>query len=449
MAATPPSRPGFSISQLALLVPWIALVIGAWGPIGDSSFLWHVRAGSLQASSGSVITMDPFSFTMGGEAWLTQSWLIELLYGWAESLVGLGFVAVMILLISTLTFFAVGLVAFQHSNSVPATAFILILTTLIVISFSVPRPVIFSYLLLAGVVLAWERPSTRWTVPFLLWVFAAVHASFVIALAYIGLTILMRRDWRALPIAILSGVATLATAHGLGVIEFLTNFNENRQALQFISEWRRPTLLSPLFIPFVGGSVFIIIGAARRRIRAQHAWLLIPFLALGVSSIRAVPPAWIVLVPLVAVSLSDLGIGMKKRLRPRLATVFAGVVLMMPFLVAKPGGVLDDSFPVAALSELDETPTFHNDRVGGYLIWAAGPERRVYIDDRAELYGWRMEEFVKVREGDADWREVFERDGIAQVLMRSDEPLLNDLAAAGWLVSYKDESYTVMAPASG
>ena len=38
---------------------------------------------------------------------------------------------------------------------------------------------------------------------------------------------------------------------------------------------------------------------------------------------------------------------------------------------------------------LADVPTFHDDSTGGYLIWAEGPERLVYIDDRAELYGER------------------------------------------------------------
>jgi hypothetical protein len=99
----------------------------------------------------------------------------------------------MILLTGTVTFAAVGLMAYGKSRSVPATVFVLVLTTLALISFLVPRPVLFSFLLMSLVVLAWDRPSLRWSVPFLFWVWAAVHASFFIGLAYIGLVIIMER----------------------------------------------------------------------------------------------------------------------------------------------------------------------------------------------------------------------------------------------------------------
>jgi len=445
-AALQPQGRRFSIAHLALVVPWVALVIDAWGPITDNSFLWHVRAGSVQIDQGEVLTTDPFSFTRGGEQWLTQSWLVELLYGWAEGLSGLGFVPYMILLVSTLTFLGIGLIAFNYSRSVPATAFVLVLSVLALISFLVPRPVIFSYLLMVLVILAWDRPSTRWALPLLFWMWAAVHGSFVIGLAYVGLSLLMRRDWKAVPTAVVAGLATLFTAHGFGVITFLARFTQNRDALEFITEWRRPELLDVVFLPLAGGVVFIVIGALRQRIGPKHLWLLVPFLILGMSSVRAIPPAWLALVPLVAIALSGLEIGSRAGLRPRLAVVFGLVVLILPFLLIEGGELSDDRFPIAAVASVNDSPTFHDDVVGGYLIWAEGPQRQVYIDDRAELYGERMEEFVKLRRGELDWQIIFARDGVRQALLANSEPLIEMLGSAGWVTVHRDDYFTVLRP---
>jgi hypothetical protein len=444
-ASAAPSR-RFSIAHLALIVPLVALVIAAWGPIGDNSFLWHIRAGEIQALSGSVLTTDPFSFTMFGEGWLTQSWLVELLYGWGESISGLGFVAPMILAVSMITFVCIGLIAYRASRSVPATAFVLILTTLLMISFLVPRPVLFSFLLLSLLVLAWDRPSVRWTAPFIVWIWAAAHGSFVIGLAYLGLTWLMNKQWRLTPTLIITGLVTLFTAHGLGVIEYLFNFAESREALNYISEWRQPQLFSVVFLPFVGGMIFIVIGAFRGLILPRHLWLIVPFVLLGMSSIRAIPPGWLALVPLVSLSLSSLTLGSGRRFGQVSAAVFGVTVVVISMFVKPEGGLSEDRFPVAALPSLDNVPTFHDDRTGGFLIWADGPERHVYLDDRAELYGDRLGEFVRIRDGDQDWRPVFERDGIEQVLLKADESLLDDLMDAGWDTIYHDDFYVVLRP---
>jgi hypothetical protein len=424
----------------------VALVIDAWKPIVDNSFLWHIRAGTVQSDLGAVLTTDPFSFTMIGESWLTQSWLVEIFYGWAESLTGLGFVPVMILVVGGLTFVGIGLIAYRKSGSVPATVFVLILSILALISFLVPRPVLFSYLVMTLVLLAWDRPKARWMLPFLFWLWAAVHASFIIGLAYVGLSLLARRDWRALQFVLVAALATLGTAHGVGVVTFLLDFTESSDALQYLTEWRRPEFSETVFLPFAGLIVFVVLGAFRGRILPRHVWLIAPFVMAGLSSVRAIPPAFLALIPLLAVSLSGLEIGSQGGLRARLALVFALVVLVLPLLLIEDGQLSEERFPVDAVASLDDTPTFHDDVIGGFLIWAQGPERKVYIDDRAELYGNRMAEFVDVRRGQADWHPVFQRDGIGQALLPNDAYLVSELGEAGWETVYRDENFTLLRP---
>ena len=442
--ATEPSPRRFSIAHLALLVPWVALVIDAWAPIRDNSFLWHVRAGEVQVRAGEVLTEDPFSFTMLGERWLTQSWLAELLYAWGEDISVLGFVPPMMLVSSSIAFIAFGLIAYRFSQSVPATAVVLLLTTLLFLSFLVPRPVIFSYGLFGLVILAWERPATRWTLPLLFWVWASVHGSFAIGLLYVGLSIIARKEWKAVSTAFVSGIVTLATAHGFGVVTMLMSFARAGDALALLSEWRRPEVWSITFFPFVLGIVLLLVGVVRQRVTPVHLWILVPFLLLGLSATRAVPPAWIALLPLVASGLHRLRVGSMRRFGPASAVVFGLAVAVAPFLVKDDGRLDEGRFPVAARQALVNLPTFHDDRVGGYLIWTDGPERLVYLDDRAELYGGRLGEFVGIRSGETDWEPVFDRDSIEQVLLRADEHLLDDLKAAGWAVAHEDGQYVVL-----
>ena len=443
-AAPKPRR--YSIAQLALLVPWVALVIDAWKPIRDNSFLWHIRAGELQVDAGEVLTSDPFSFTMPGAPWLTQSWLAELVYAWGEDRSGLGFVPWIMLMMSSILFVGLGLVAYRRSKSVPATAVVLLLSTALIVSFLVPRPVIFSFALFVLVILAWERPSTRWTLPMLFWIWASVHGSFAIGLLYLGLSMVRRREWRAWPTGAVSGLVTLATAHGLGIVQMLLDFADSREALALIAEWARPEVWSIVFTPFLIGLGIVIIGAYRRTVEPRDLWIVVPFLALALTAIRAVPPAWLALVPLVAVSMSGLRLGDRKRFGIVAATIFTAITVVTPFVIREDAALDEERFPVAGLDAMDDVPTFHDDRAGGYLIWASGPERLVYLDDRAELYRDRMVEFVGIREDEIDWQPIFDRDGIEQVLLRTEETLVERLEEAGWVYTHDDGFYVVMRP---
>lgn len=442
-AATPfPRR--LSLFHLALLTPWVALVIDSFDRIVDNSFLWHIRAGELQLTAAEVLTADPFSFTRFGEPWITQSWLAEVFYGWAESQGGVGFTAPMMLLASLVAIIAIGLVAHQVSNSVPATAVVVLLTTLLLVRFVVPRPVLFSYPLFALVVLCFQRRPTRWALPFLFWIWASVHASFVIGLVYISLSIASKKDWRAVRVAVAAGLATLLTAHGLSVIRMLFDFAGSRRYLELVSEWRTPNFLEIALLPVLIGIVLMIYGGMKGHLRPASLWVIAPFLALAFSAERAVATAWIATVPFIAVSVSGLTVRSFRGFPMRSSAVFVGVIALLPWAFTNQVEIDSETFPVEAAAFLEDVPTFHDDFAGGYLIWSRALEQGVYIDDRVELYGERVEEFVGVRSGRLSFEPVFQRDGIVQALLRTDEFLVRDLSASGWISIYEDDQYTVM-----
>lgn len=442
--AAEPAPRRVSLAHLILGIPWVAVVIDAWAPIRDNSFLWHIRAGTAQQAAGSVLTTDPFSFTAAGEPWRTQSWLAELLYAWGEGVAGLGFVPPMMLVTSTIALIGIGLVAHKKSGSLVVTALLMLLSMMLLIRFLVPRPVIFSFALFPLVILAWDNPRARFALPFLFWVWASAHGSFVIGLGWVFLALVSDREWRRFPVLFVSGAATLLTAHGLGVLEVLIDFSRAGENLALLTEWRRPEPISAVFTPFLIGVGLLVVGGARRTIEPRHLILIAPFLLLGFSSTRAVPPAWLGLLPLVAVALQGVWLEVPRRFSMATAGVFVIALLGIPFVLKGDASLDDDRFPVEAARHLEPVNTFHDDRAGGYLIYARWPEMGVFLDDRAELYDDLMAEFVAVRSGEEDWRPLFEREGISQALLPVDDSLVAELDAAGWEMVHADDSFVVM-----
>ena len=420
-------------------------------PIGDNSFLWHVRAGTAQLDLGRVLTADPFSFTEKGSAWRTQSWLAELGYGWLErTFDGIGWVPLMKFLTVSLTIALLGLVIYRVSgrrNGVTLAALLVMVWQ--ASPFAIARPALLGFLLLACVIaVAHSSRRALWLLPLLFWFWASVHGMFVVGLGYLLLDALRRRSRRQLIAVGISGLATVLTAHGIGVWLILVQFLRNSPALDLISEWQPPDFSSPFVIPLLLVILLLLAAGTWGRLNPTDLWIMVPFVAFGVMAGRNVWPAVMVLLPIAAKALPE----SKKPAKVRgdepvvVNWAFAVVLTMAAVLgLVREAPLDEDRFPsVAATEALQPGPLYNGTAVGGYLIYAEWPEREVFIDDRAELFGeeglMRFHDFksgVGIEEGFAEL-------GISQAIVTVDWPIAEYLRLLGWTVDYEDEFFIVM-----
>lgn len=435
-----------------MLVPFIVVAWRAALPLSDNSFLWHVRAGTVQLEAGEVLRADPFSFTAAGEPWRTQSWLVELGYGWLENLTGgLGWVPLLKLAAVSTTVALVGLVIHRAGRGRRGLTLAgLLLLVWQGIPFGVARPALFGFVLLAMLVAvthAERRPL--WLLPLLFWIWAAVHGTFVIGLGYLFLDALRRRSRKQIVAVVVSGAVTVFTAHGLGVWWILLQFLKNREALDLISEWQPPDFTNPFIVPFLIVIIGILVAGTLNQLEPGDLWIIIPFVVFGVMAERNVWPAVIVLVP-VAARAFNAG---ELKTRPNRSEIVAlnwviaaALVVAGAIGVTRPFELSEERFPTrSAVEVLEPGPLFNGSAVGGYLIYADWPDRDVYIDDRAELYGVEgIRRFQEVKAG-IGVQETFSEFGIEQVLVSVDWPLVEHLELLGWKSRYRDDYFVVMA----
>lgn len=439
-----------SVRHLFVLVPVLGVVVSAARTITDNSFLWHVRAGTVQLDAGEVLRTDPFSFTAGGEAWRTQSWIADLGYGLLERLTDdLSWVWPLIALTMLAAVAMLALAVYRQLSNPVALAAVLFFAVWLLLRTLVPRPVIFSHLLLAALILVLAHERLRWTIPLLVWVWAGLHGSFIIG---IGLVVLeaIRSGRRLLWYSVgLSLVAASLTAHGLAVWGILGEFAANRGALSLISEWAPPDLTDTSVAPYALLLTALLVAAARGRISVRDLIVVAPFALFGLTSYRAIIPAALVLAPWAARALDPPAHSVRQEsgvLNATIAVVLIGAAVWAGALRAE-SQPDPEHFPVAALSAIEDGPLFHDDSAGGFLIYAAWPDRLVYIDDRAELYGAdRSETFVQARAGDAGWEAALAEHDIRQVLLETDATGLQEvLLASGWVERHRDDSFILLA----
>jgi hypothetical protein len=431
----------FPIVVVGLLMP-----LAAAGPIGDNSFLWHVRAGAAQWDLGRVLTSDSFSYTTAGAPWRTQSWLAELGYAGMEALAGsVAWAPIFVAVVGLLALTFVGLGVYSATRSTMSVALWLFLAVWLIAPFAHPRPVILSYLLLAVLVVVVRLDDrVSWAAVPIMWVWAAVHGSWMFGIGLLVLEAVRRRSWRVGSLAGLSLVAVTLTAHGIGVWGILADFLSNRDALEYLGEWGRPDLIDIVQGPYLIIVVAVVVALVRRRISFNDLWVVLPFLLSGFMTERTVVPAAIVALPYAARAF-DLAMPIPARrssLVPWAMTIV--VVVVGAALLLRPGPMFrEDRFPDdALLAAVSADRFFHDDAVGGYLIFRDWPDRQVYIDDRAELYGAGM--FQGLRDVKAgDYAAVFEEWGMTEAIVKPDWDLGERLSEDGWRVVYEDEWFAL------
>ncbi len=447
-------RRGLSVIHAAPLLIGLLLAIRASEAIGDNSFLWHIRAGSVQLDIGRVLTTDPFSFTAAGESWRTQSWIVELAYAGLESATpSLAWANWFVFGVGAVVLALIGMALYDRSRSPVIVTLGLLVAMWLFAPFAQARPVIVSYVFMGALVLILRRKDELlWLLVPLLWLWAGVHGSWTLGGVLIILELIRSRDLRLLKVGIVSLVITLFTAHGIGTWIILYDFSRAGAALGLISEWQPPNFGGIAQAPYLIVIVGLFVGFARGRLTLRDLIVVLPFLFYGMTSERAVFPAAIVLLPFAVAGIPSPTLSRSTTSKSIVVTamVVIGGMALLPMLV-RPLGVLDaERFPNdAVVASIDGSTVFHDTAVGGYLIYAAWPDDLVYIDDRAELYGFeRLEGFVRAQSG--DYVEVFDRYDIEVAIVKPDSALFRRLTADGWMLEVESEEFvTLSAPADG
>lgn len=440
------------LRHLWLLVPFWALALRSALPVRDNSFLWHVRAGIDQLAAGDVIRNDPYSFTRAGAPWRTQSWLVELGYGRLEAwFPGLGWVPWFLLAVMGATLAVVLAVLWSRNGGHLGVIVTLVTVGWLIQPYVQPRPVSVGLALLAvvGAVTAMRRPSL-WAVPPLMWLWAAVHGSFVLGLVFLGLDAVRRRSRRQLLAVVLGAVAATLTAHGFGVWHILADFVANREGLSLIQEWRPPDFTTPWLAAFLVLLALLMAGLAAGRIPAAALWMVVPAVVLALTSARGVFASVLVLAPW----LGDAAMVVPDRNETPAsrfvvwATALAMAVTAVVLLTGS--GEVDDSlFPTAeAVAAVGDGPVFTSVGVAGFLLYSA-EGRRVFIDDRVELYGADfLTRYQRAADGQ-EWRRLFAEHDIRQALLEVGGPLLDRLGEDGWVACHRDATFVVVAVTCG
>ena len=441
----------------------------------DPDLWWHVKVGESILATHRFPTTDPYSFTVLGQPWLAYEWLGEVALAAAQRIGGLrGLDALLIILSSAIMLAIYAFTTIRTGNSKAGFAATAILLVLARPSFSL-RPQMFGYLFLVLTLIALElfrqgKRGALWCLPVLMLAWVNTHGSWIIGMGAIfvywmsGLVEfrvggIETERWSAGDRKRISFVFLLClcalplTPYGTRIamspFEFASSLPLN---VTQILEWQS--------MPFnlAGGKIFLalLLGFVVAQVALRYSWKLAEFALFLFGTVMACLHIRFLLVfvpffaPILAAIIARWMRGYDRRkdhYALNVALIAAVVVGVVHYFPSRPElqKIVGERWPVNAVEYLNAHefpgPMYNAYGFGGYLIWTRGPEHKVFIDGRADVYerGGVLRDYLHIAQLKPGALALLQNYGIRSCLIERDEALGTLLgASAEWKRVYSD-----------
>jgi len=452
--------------------------------LNDPGTGWHLRAGQMMLEEKRWIVVDPFSFTHGGEPWITFEWLSEVIFALVERVAGLGglvwFGFTLFALVPVLLF------RWLLANKIPhAAAFAYAVSALLMLQgHTLARPHVFTYLAFVLLLLVVgprmeDGPTRRqWlALPLLFGLWANLHGGFVAGIVWLGARVAgfaldrtsgrgSLRDWSGLLAA--CAAVTLVNPHGARLHAHIWEELVELDTVRYWMEFAPPDFYGPsLLAAVVLATTFALLIGLRAGALADLPWQeflpVLVFLFFSFKSQRHV----FLLLPVASVTVCRAVIGMLARpvvlphrwrrfaelLREARGEWWAVPLLALLFGAWLAAGGLPQSlrvgeqhlskgatdFLAANLSRVQRPLT--TSTTGGPLLYYFFPALRVSFDDRGEFYRDRENlKFIHLFAMAPGWRATLSERRFDAAILPPGMPLVQGLALLPeWREAYRDD----------
>ncbi len=380
----------------------------------------HLLMGKIIVSGLAVPKINLLSHTYPNFPFINSHWLSEVVFYLVNQVGGAGMLLGLKVVVMTAAFSLTTLTAWKFSRSLVATAMAFLVMAPVLLERTEIRPEMFSYLFTAIFVyiLLLNQKRWWWILPILEIFWVNMHIYFIlgpILVAIFGVQVVwskrLERNWLLL-IGGLTIIATLLNPFGfLGAIYPFTVFEnygysivENQNIFFLETVTRNPNIAYFKFALVCLGGSFIL---SRFWKRPLVIFLLTGLVILPMVAIRSFPYFYLLLMPVMALNLSDL--------QPRILEVIKkwahldwlvifGICLIIfwqgwqvvsgshyrrtnsqkefGFGVSESGRTAADFFLVEKL----HGPVFNNFDLGSYLEYRLYPDEKMFVDGRPEAF---------------------------------------------------------------
>jgi hypothetical protein len=448
----------------AVVVAFFIVLTVVRGPI-DADFWWHLTTGRLILESGSVPSVDPFSFAYDGP-WVAHEWLGEVIIAGLVDTVGFGVTAALFGLAAAGALLVPAYALHRNGVAVRALLPWIVIGTYTLAAFATVRPQVLSWLLLAVLIvlllgITAEDRVRPWLVLPLMLVWANLHGLYVAGLGVIGLyavftifgaTALAKRWWIALGMLVGAvAVSALTPAGPEGLLYPLRYLRQDDWGTAFIAEWQSANFTDPR----QWGVVLLFVAAVLLGRRTTPLWIVtlaVVGLLSAVVAVRNAPLAILMSMPMLALTLQD-RLGPAPEAPPaqerprRMLEMGLAAIVIVAFLVVLPrvaSGSEESAFPSEALTRLqamqpDARLLVDYDWAGYAIHRIHGSGGSVFIDGRSDMYPREVfEDYLSIRSAAPGWEELVAHYRVQGLLLPPSAPVVEAVDDT-WCEAFRDE----------
>lgn len=475
----PPRLPDIIFASILLL----ALALGQQMLSLDSDLGRHLTLGNYMLDTRTIPTRDLLSHTRTGLSRPPYEWLSQVIFAMANRLLRLDGVILLTSLTIAFTFSLVYQFAVRRSGSTLISLILVFLATGASSIHWLPRPHIFTFLLLAIWLELLEmiskgNPVKLYTFPLIMLLWANLHGGFVFGIltwmAYFAGWVWERLNkktdnligTRLIIAGTTSLFATVITPDLWRNWEAVLN-NRSSFILNRTVETMRPDLVDPSAIPFTVLLILtiVIFVVNWKTVQPGHFFLLFGLGIMSLMMARNIPLFAISCVPIIS-NLSAKSLSKRKawiRLEERFSgfgsapglsawSVVIAVLVITMFTYfninsTRPLYQFDRSiFPVDAVQYIRENPQsgnmFNDFNWGGYLENNLWPEYNVFLDSQSDFYGEDlMRDYDQIISANVDWESLLQKYEVDWFIIPINAPLAGEISnAANWKIVYSDST---------
>jgi len=477
-----------------LIIPLAILVVTNLRPFPPNDFWWHLKAGETIVETNRIPSVDEFSFTMAGKPYdnYAQFWLSESLLYVLYRLGGLQLLVFAHSLAIALAYLLLFSACRVFAGPRTSVAGILFAAGLGFPNWTL-RPQGFVLPLASAVLwcvvqdLAGRNRKSLLAIPLIMLLWANSHGSWVIGalllviylVARLARAIVRPRFAQEMGLPALVAFAGLATVlmnpRGPRILLYVAAMAGDPVSQTFGTEWIPAAFGNQVggmfLVGFLLSSLLLMVSPRRPNFFELLTYLVFGLLAF--KMIRAILWFGIAMAPAVAAHTAAVFTAIRSMMvRPAraatlpirhglnlaiLATLLMVVAMSTPWLktvLPLPQayrGLVSNETPVAAVEFMLQHPlganVFSEQGFGSYLIWAASPQYRVYVDTRFELYTLELfKEYFKVSNADLGWEDALVSHNVDTLLLSPEiQPELIRAAAqsSSWRRLYGDDQAVV------